>query len=227
MGLTLGDFADRHAGQDVYVLGSGPSLNHLDPAFFAGKVTVSTNHGSLLILDRVDYLVTKYHRHAWEYADQWPNIPVVTTRHDTGVFSGGRLGDETPFLVVEHNDNTCDKWTPDQWPTAGLVATWSSITTAMHFAAHLGAANILMVGHDLGHIGGAGRIPGYRQRADGVADDDGDQHMWATFDRQSQQVKRELLARYEGLRNVVSVLPFINANMEGHHWSSFAGRLND
>ena len=226
MGLTLEDFANRHAGADVYVFGSGPSLNHIDPAFFDGKITVSANHGCLRVLGSVDYLVTKYHRHAWEYAEWWPTTPTITTRHDTGVFTQARLGDDVPFTVVEHNDNTCDRWTPDQWPTTGLVATWSTITTAMHFAAHLGAANIIMVAHDLGHIDEAGRVPGYRQDADGVADDSGDAPMWEGFDRQSRAVKAELLHRYDGLRNVVSLLPFINANFEGHSWTSFAGRIN-
>jgi hypothetical protein len=224
--VGLAEYENRHAGADVYVLGSGPSLNHIDPAFFNGKIVVATNHGAMQVLDRVDYLVTKYHHHAREYVQQWPHIPVVVTRSNTGTAGSPQLGDDEPFIVVDHNINTCEAWTREQWPDTGLVATWSTITTAMHFAAHLGAANIIMVGHDLGHIDEAGRVPGYRQQADGVADDDGDKHMWRGFDEQSRQVKAELLARYDGLRNVVSLLPFINANMEGHRWSSFAGTLN-
>jgi hypothetical protein len=226
MGLDPEDHRDRFAGRDVYVFGSGPSLNHIDPSFFDDKIVVTANHGATLTVDRVDYLVTKYHRHAYEYLEKFPGTPIVVTRGNTGLEFGPHLPDDAPFIVVEHNNNTCQSWNLSQWPEHGLVATWSTITTAMHWAAHIGAANIIMVGHDLGHIDQAGRIPGYRQAADGVADDDGDRHMWRGFDEQSRLVKAELLRRYDSLKNVVSLLPFINANMEGHAWSSFAGNLN-
>ena len=73
-------------------------------------------------------------------------------------------------------------------------------------------------------IDNAGRVPGYREAADGVDDDDGDQHFWRGFDRQSREVKSELESRYGC--NVVSINPFINLNLEGHRWHSFAGTLN-
>lgn len=215
---------NRFAGEDVYVLGSGPTFNHLDPSFFRGKRLVSTNHGSMSVLGGVDYLVTKYHRHAREYVEWWPHIPAVTTRWDLGGRGGTPLGDDAPFIVLDHNVNTGPDWSAADWPAEGeFVATYSTITTAMHWAAHLGAANVIMVGHDCGWIDGGGRIPGYRMQADGE-DADGDSPLWPEFDRQSRVVKAELVERYGC--NVVSVLPFINANMEGHHWHSFAGDVN-
>lgn len=216
----------RFAGRDIYVLGSGPTLNHVPVRFFDRKVLVAANHGAMTVLDRVDYLVTKYHRHAWEYAERWPDIPVVTPRGDMGRTGLNELAGDAPFILVEHNNNPGDTWQPSDWPTVpdGIVATWSTICTAMHWAAYLGAANIIMVGHDCGHIDNAGRVPGYRQAADGVTDDDGDAHMWQGFDRQSRMVKAELEDRYGC--TVTSVNPFINLNLEGHRWSSFAGVLN-
>lgn len=218
---------DRFAGQDVYVLGSGPSLNHMDlRSFLAGKVTVSTNHGCMTRVDSVDYLVTKYHRHAVEYRQWWPHIPTVTMRDDLGSIGSGELPAGSGCIILDHTQNLGEEWTPALWPTDPdhFIATHSSICTAMHWAAYLGAANIVLIGHDCGWIDDAGRVPEYRSQADGVPDDDGDHPLWRSFDRQSQMVKAELQARYGC--NVVSLLPFINANMEGHHWRSFAGELN-
>ena len=38
--LTL---KDKHVGQDIYVLGSGMSMNFLSPNFFEGKISIGTN----------------------------------------------------------------------------------------------------------------------------------------------------------------------------------------
>lgn len=221
------DHRGRCLDEDVYVLGSGPSLNHVPARFFDGKAVVSTNHGCTFAGITPTYLVTKYHRHAREYGLTHPGIPVVVTRHDTGNHRNPVIGD-FDGIVVDHNHNVDGDWTPEMWPTDphALVATWSTITTAMHWAAYLGAANIIMVGHDCGRIDDVGRIPGYRDASRGPVDPpgDADSFMWQAFDAQSRMVKAELIARY-GV-TVTSLNPFLNVNMEGHAWRSFAGTLN-
>jgi hypothetical protein len=41
--MLLEDLRGRHEGETIWVLGSGPSLNFIDPSFFADKTVVSTN----------------------------------------------------------------------------------------------------------------------------------------------------------------------------------------
>lgn len=228
MGLDPRDYRGIHAGEDVFVLGSGPSLNHFTDIerMFAGKRIVSCNHGMTKAMTRMpDYLVTKYHHHAYEYALRFPNVPVVTTRHDLGNTYREPIREDNPFIVVDHIDNLGEYWR-GEWPTEPdqFVATWSTITTAMHWAAYLGASNVIMVGHDCGHLDEAGRVPGYRQEAEDDTSDDGDQGFWRGFDLQSRLVKSELVDRYGC--NVVSLDPFINRNCEGHAYRSFAGTIN-
>lgn len=229
MGLSPDHYRNLHAGEDIYVIGSGPSLNHFGDIdrMFARKRIVSCNHGMSRAMRRLpDYLVTKYHQHAYEYLEWFPDVPVVVTRYDRGNRVREHLSDDVPFIVVDHPDNTGMTWNAGEWPSdaSQFIATWSTITTAMHWAAHLGAANIVLVGHDCGHIDDVGRVPGYRQAADGLEDDDGDRDYWRGFDLQSRQVKRELERRYGC--NVVSLDPFINRNCEGHTFRSYAGTLN-
>lgn len=40
---TLRSLTGRHAGQDVYVVGSGKSLDYISPDFFDGRVAIGTN----------------------------------------------------------------------------------------------------------------------------------------------------------------------------------------
>ena len=61
--MLLTDLKDRHAGEDVWVLGSGASMNFLNPRFFDGKLVVATNlaaDGFGVISDRV-YVHSHYH----------------------------------------------------------------------------------------------------------------------------------------------------------------------
>jgi hypothetical protein len=218
-GVNPEEYRDVLAGEDVYVLGSGPSLNHIPASFFAGKHIVTANHGAMSVVDPwdVDFMVTKYHAHAYEYAEQFPDMPIVVTRYNTGNYNDPRLEDDDRLIIVEHPHNTCGDWTAEQWPADGeFIATWSTITTAMHWAAHIGAANIIMAGHDCGYLDADGRVGGYGS--------DHDHEWWPGFDAQSRVVKEELSRRYGC--SIVSINPFINMNLEGHSWRSFAGTVN-
>jgi hypothetical protein len=208
-------YLNRHAGEDIYVLGSGPTLQHTPARFFNNKITVSANAGPLKVLPSVTYMVTKYHEEAWRIHAERPDITVVTTRHNTGNHNSKRL-ENAPFTIVDHPHNTCAKWHPDQWPPEGqFLATWSTITTAIHWAAHLGAANIILCGHDCGWIDGMGRIPMYRVH-EGKEAHDTDSVWWYAWTIQTQQVKTELQERYGC--TITSVNPWINLNLEGHAW---------
>jgi hypothetical protein len=205
----------RHLGRDVYVLGSGPSLNHIPVRFWHSKVIVATNTGPLRLLPTVDYVVTKYHPLAAATLETHPEVGVVVTRHGRGQRSVGEFTDERA-IIVDHNENPCGSFDGSQWPTDphAMVATWSTIATAMHWAAYLGASNIILAGHDCGWIDDAGRIPGYQQETSGGTSDDDDSYLWAQFSAQSEIVKAQLVARY-GV-SVTSVNPFINLALEGH-----------
>lgn len=206
---------------DVYVIGSGATLDWFPAGFFDGRIVVGANAGCLSAGITPQFVVTKYHEEAWRLHSERPEIPVAVSRYQCGNRNTERISDDCPFIVLEHPHNTCEKWSEADWPAAGgFVASWSTITTAMHFAAHLGASTIIMVGHDCGTLDAAARLEGYYDRAER----DIDAEMFPVFDRQSRMVKACLERQYGC--SVVSMLPFINANMEGHRWSSFAGSLN-
>lgn len=210
-----------YAGQDVFVIGSGASLDYMPAGFFDGRITVAANAGCLALGIVPTYFVTKYHATARELDAMGLHVPVVVTRFDCGNHNSARMGDDSPFIVLDHPHNTCEAWSVGDWPGEGeFVASWSTITTAMHWAAHIGAGTMFLVGHDCGTFDGAARVDGYYDRGER----DIDAQMFPHFDRQSRVVKAELRERYGC--EIVSLLPFINANMEGRSFRSFAGGMN-
>jgi hypothetical protein len=122
-------------------------------------------------------------------------------------------------VTVDHNENTVERWA-GEWPEDGLVATHSTITTGMHLAAVLGAKNIVMVAADCGTLDEETNVGDYKSDR---------KHLqfarFDSFEKQNRIVAKILRDRY-GV-NVVSLLPFVTPNMEGHTFRSHAGVLND
>jgi uncharacterized Rossmann fold enzyme len=193
---------------DAYVLGSGATLAHIEPRFFAGKFVISTNHGCTMLGIKPDVFVTKYHHHAREYATTFPGIPIVVTLHNEGDRTQ-RVIEDGPWIALAHPHNQTEHWDGSLPPEGQVLATYSSITTAMHVAAIMGAANIILAGHDGGFIDGEGRVPGYRA-------DNADSVWWGHFDRQTAMAKRILIERY-GV-TVTSINPWVSLRLEGHHY---------
>jgi hypothetical protein len=95
----------------------------------------------------------------------------------------------------------------------GLIVGSTSIHGSMHLAAHMGAANIIMVGADCGMIDGKFNQEGYVSGNLETSDPD----FWlARWETHLRQVKAYLCDRYEV--NIYSLNPFLNMNLEGHEW---------
>jgi hypothetical protein len=215
--MLLDDVAGTHEGDTAFVIGSGKTLDYYDPRFFDGKFLIGVNYGWSLTLPKVDYMVTKYHHTALEWVSDERVGTMVVTRGLRGHRNMQPLTDDR-MLVVDHNENTVERW-DGEWPENGLVATHSTITTAMHLAAVLGARNIVMVGADCGLLDEETNVGDYN---------DGGRHlqfaMFGSFEKQNRIVANILRDRYKV--NVVSLLPFVTPNMEGHTFRSDAGVLN-
>ena len=86
-------FADLHCGETIYVLASGPSLNHINPAFFADKTVVAVNYiGLELGLPRY-YMVSHYHLDAIAVSEVQPHTPIIVPEIDQG---GTQLAPHAP-----------------------------------------------------------------------------------------------------------------------------------
>lgn len=209
----IAQFRGVHAGQDVYILGAGPSLNYLDPAFFDGKTVVAVNSSARTFGIRPAYVVVKEHvEEAVPNAQAFPDVPIICSRGPYGnADQAWPEFDQPNVYVYDHLPNRATEFDAIRdWPTDpdSLVVSMSTITSAMHFAAYSGAANILVVGHDCGRLGDDLYVTGYPDAEPAWMPE------WLqSIERQSLAVKRELVRRY-GCR-VYGLSPFITPNLDG------------
>lgn len=218
---------DIHAGQDVYVIAAGGSLNYLDGGFFKGRNVVAVN-SSARIWGGVqpDFVVVKEHREeALPNLEAFPEADIICSRGPYGYTNGDNavdFSDNPRVTLFDHRHNIAGDFDVfREWPDDPdwLVVSMSTITTAMHFAAYTGAANIIVVGHDCGRMGDELYVKGYEDQ----------QPEWlpgwlAAIERQSLAVKRELVRRY-GCR-IYGLSPFITPNLDGVPYVGGSNRIN-
>jgi hypothetical protein len=103
-------------------------------------------------------------------------------------------------------------------PNEHLVVSYSTITTAIHLAAYMGAKNIILIGHDCGIIDGEPNFKGYHNDSTyKISWKQGkkDYINWLSNIEQHTITLKQLLAKQYNA-NVVSMNPFINLWLEGH-----------
>jgi len=213
--ITLADFVGKHEGQIAFVIGSGNSCTFFEPTFFDGALTVGVNDGWAQFLPSVTYMVTKYHENAERWVGSERVQGVIVSRGNTGQFDEV-MGERDDLLVFDHSPNKVQEFTAEDFPDSGLVVSYSTITSAMHFAATLGASAIVMVGADCGWVDDKSNVGDYFSSLTS----DFAQH----FDLQNRIVADEIRKRYN--IPVMSLSPFVTPNMEGHKFTSPFGSLN-
>ena len=218
MSRVLIDLKDEHKGEDIYVLGSGPSLTYIDPLFFRNKIVVATNG----VADRLKlydssarvYTHSHYHEELHALADKYPGYYgyYIAPEGDQG--HAGEPNPRHPKVIYyPHPATSYDFVVEKAVHPDGLIVGSTSMHGAMHLAAHMGAANIIMVGADCGMIDGESNHEGYISGNLKTYD----ANFWmARWEQNLLQVKAYLCDRYEV--NIYSLNPFLNMNLEGHEW---------
>jgi len=207
--MQLRELASNHFLETIYVLGSGPSLNFLEPSFFDNELVISTNFSARALRFEPDYAFTHYHRNALDLLND--TGVVVSLGRDT-VTQNPWHGEQPHGLVLVKQDDyrpPGSSWNPlTTHPPKphSLAYGSSSLHGAMHLAAWMGAKNIVLVGADCGQIDGADRVSNYQVK--------GGDTLWSLYNNHHKFMKDWLVKEY-GV-NVYSLNPFINFNFEGH-----------
>jgi hypothetical protein len=213
---TISIFKDAHKNKDIYVLGSGATLNFIDPSFFNNKITICVNEVGQTYLPKTQYVLSKHHPEAIRHAEEMLKTKVIVSFGDCGNQYAKSLPELPNLYAFHHKQNMCETANVNRdWPDqeTGLYVSWSSITSAMHFAAYLGAKNIILVGHDCGELDGKTWVKDYGYENGNSSDMlEAKQRNYA-FENQSIAVKEKLKALYNC--NIYSLNPFINYNLEG------------
>ena len=206
--MKLKHLRNRHVGETIWVLGSGPSLNFLEPRFFADKVVVSTNTSARIFGIVPQYVFTHYHSDAQELIEDSSIVVTLAKNWDTG--EPYPESNRPNIVLVEQDSYTPpgSGWNPltTHPPRKDSLAYGSSsLHGSMHLAAHLGASFIVLVGADCGTIDGESNVRNYYP----------DFHIYPGIYNDHHKLMKDYLSREYGVE-IYSLNPFINLNLEGH-----------
>lgn len=221
MGLNLlsdvTQYKDRHAGETIWVLGSGASLNHVPRWFWSDRLVVATNFVGLKLGLREFYTVTHYHRDAAIIADARPDLPIIAPTVDQGGPAALPVRPTNPNIYFINTGTQAYGGfdCAEMWPQAPhtLVVGPTSLHMTMHFAQYLGARHIILCGTDCGILDGASNFDGYQP---------GDNPM-GVWQQHLGSVANQLRAM--GV-SVMSLNPFVNFALEGHTFNGPTVTIN-
>ncbi len=201
------ELAGKYRGADIWIVAAGPTMDFVDPALFENKITIGVNQVFRRI--KTDYLVRKETAYFDEAVAS--GTPIIASRYNCGTF---RLGLNPPGeYVFDHVDNALSDvdLSVIAEGSGKIVVSYSTITSAMHVAAVMGAANIILCGHDCGTLDGRTRMGGYNEAIGGEAF----YRKWLGEILPQTQAVREKLIQVFGCR-IYSLNPFIGLGFEGH-----------
>jgi hypothetical protein len=215
---TIKHLKDKHKGEDIYVIASGKSLDFVDESFFDNKILVGVNQAYKKIW--CDYLVRKETKFIKDSLAT--DSIVIVSEYDSGNLDTGNSKLNTNkvkhdnLYYFEHLDNRHNQIDTSVFGTDKIVVSFSTITSAIHIAAYMGAANIILVGHDCGVIDGEMTFKGYYNSIKDTPWQDWRQYKsWLKIiESQTIIVKNEVKKHYNS--NVVSLNPFVSLNLENH-----------
>lgn len=210
---NISSFKNTHKGEDIYVIGSGPSCDFIDPSFLDGKISVGTNQTYRKFT--TDYIVRKEHSLLQETLNETISKVVVAKRN---CGSGAHINTNKEIDRLWYFDHLTNvsKINLSAFDMENhLVVSDSTITSSIHFAYHLGAKNIILMGVDHGILDGQHTFKGYYKNINETP--------WSNWDQYKEwlnKLERDTVVLKEKLKslgvNVYSINPFINFKLEGH-----------
>lgn len=187
---------------DIYVIGSGNSLDYIDKSFFDGKICVGMNYAHLYF--PLTYSISHHHEHVQDMINQ--GVITVTSEYDMCMFQREIHHLEGDYFIYKHkaqgfvNVDFSDFDNPESLACGGTIA-----TSAIHLAFRLGATSIILCGLDGGSLDGNWNYSGYNDPT----------NIGHTMRVQPQIDAVSNLIRERGV-GVYSMNPFTNFRLEGH-----------
>lgn len=216
---------DRHKGEDVYIIAAGASAEYIDPKFFEGRTVIGVNR--VFVRFPCTYTIAKEFAGADYERELFAAGPIpITAKWDSGNIRQGKMRrnlmsyKRPEYYFYDHLENTREvvDISVVEPSSDRLVVSYSTITSAMHLAAYMGAANIVLVGHDCGTLDGKVAFEGYYKDMTVSPWTDRQEYVdWlAKIEAQTVLVRDKLINEF-GCR-VVSINPFVNFGLEGHRY---------
>lgn len=224
----LNEYKNKHLNEDIYILGSGKSVDFIDNSFFENKTIIGVNQ--VYKKTKCKYLLRKENKLLEQVINDNPDTIHFISKGDCGRHDGvndrtvkNKFKNNNNIVTYNHNNNKCylDMDIVTTIKDDELIVSSSTITTAIHLAAYMGSKNIFLVGHDGGLINGECNFNGYHNdETYKIAWRNGksDYLKWLSYiEKDTIILKRMLMEKYKC--NIVSINPFVNFNLEGNKYT--------
>jgi ribosomal protein S18 len=211
----LSSLKNKHAGCDIYVVASGKSLDFFNPSFFKERIVVGVNQVYKKI--KADYLVYKDPKLLKEAISSGSKVLISKHMYGNTKLRFNPIPKNTSSVFVyPHNCNTDTGKIDHSDLHNKLIVSKSTITTAIHAAAYMGAKNVFLIGHDCGLIDSESNFKGYYSSISETPWKDWKEYRDWLLTIEDQTIKTKDLIQSNYKCSVHSINPFINFNLEGH-----------
>ena len=161
---TLRDMYLSEPDSTIYIVGSGKTMDYINPNFFWDKVIIGINYSAVKLPCLFAYHVSNHHDDANNIAIMQPGHAVITSEIEQvpPMDTTNAVITQPNVVRVPTTDQRYAAFDPEaDWAHDRLMLGPSSATLAMSLAYWLGANSIVLCGVDCGDIDGAGRFDGY------------------------------------------------------------------
>lgn len=199
-----------HQGEDIYIVAAGKSGDFLDPDFLVERIAIGVNQ-SYKRFKSLNYIVKK---DGLKPHEKELRIPFIVSKNLYG--GGGKPNEGGTYFFEHHVNGAANINFADLHPVSDkIVVSYSTITSAIHLAAFMGAKTIFLIGHDCATLDGQSSFTGYHE---------GIPSLWGSVDAYNDWLSviwpqtvavREYITTVYGC-SVYSINPFIGLDMEGH-----------
>lgn len=201
---NISSLEDSHKGQDAYVIGGGKSLDYYPEGFFEGRFVLAVNQASRIV--PANYVIRKESvAHGF--------VPVIASRYIAGMID---MAENEADYIFEHRHNTLGQIDTMGCHPRGnkIIVSWSTITSAIHLSAFMGARTVFLAGHDCATLDGEQVAKGYYEGVNRITAEQAYSNWLAKIAPQTAFVRDYLMEEYQV--PVISLSPFIGLTHEGH-----------
>ena len=213
-----------HINKDVWILASGSSMNFISDSFFDNKITIALNRVCKYF--QSSYIVFKeFNLELHKQILTNKSAKIICSKHRYGNLGEPINNFDFDYYFFEHTSQVGRQGIPDGWPDVNeintthdnIVVSYSTITSALHIAAYMGAKNIIICGHDCGTIDGKSTIDGYYDDTKPQHGNEENYISWLGEIENHTVLVSEKLKEIYGC-NIHSLNPFVNFNFEGRNY---------
>lgn len=208
-------FKNIHKGKDIYVFGSGSTIDMMPIDFFDGKILIFVNY-SYRIIKLPGYIIIHHHPILEEIPEKLHPVTFVseywTCRYDSPKINPGK------YNIYNHKNQGyhVTDFTPLHENTNDTILTGgNTVINAIGLAVFMGAKNILLVGCDAGEINGQINCKGYYPEVTTAQHEQIQKGHAARSFALNLEIRTEL--KKIGV-NLLSVFPFMDLACEGNRY---------